>query len=408
MRKEEIDMIDKTMAKHGRNVVGATYIEYPVYLVHLEYKKKSDDPMFFIDWAIMKFITQQPMLDKMSVSKIIGLDEQLIKHRLYILKEDGYILEDEKGYKITRLGEDAFLNEKEEAQYINVSSDFLIDGKDLTIMPSVFYSDKGYITFDENSIYPRTIIRSSNDTSVRKLLGRLEKMSNVQKVNVGLPAESKDFRTTDIPSQGVLRLFLVFSQNENHECFKDLVYGEEIIEIHSLQDVKDKSYFSDRFEFNYGYDSMAAHELKNTFLSFTTNGIKQMLSYMYGWEQVDQSWYRYGQKEQRSPLMINLTMDNLRASKKRGWLLTLLRRKYHEYNNNRDDMFVRILLQTEDESLLKLSEFNNDLYNSKTRNNLRDISKLYEKYGKEYVRRSMIFIDKLEYLEEIDIKEYVR
>ena len=73
MRNVEIQMIDETMQALNRVVIGAIYIDYPVYLLHLEYKKKNDDPMFFIDWAIMHFVSNQSNPDFISVSKIIGM-----------------------------------------------------------------------------------------------------------------------------------------------------------------------------------------------------------------------------------------------------------------------------------------------------------------------------------------------
>ena len=86
MRIEEINMIDETMKAMNRVVIGAIYIDYPVYLVHLEYKKKNDDPMYYIDWAIIHFMKKQPKLDIMSVSKIIGMDYRLVQYRVRILK----------------------------------------------------------------------------------------------------------------------------------------------------------------------------------------------------------------------------------------------------------------------------------------------------------------------------------
>ena len=128
MRIEEINMIEDTMSAMNRLVIGAIYIDYPVYLVHLEYKKKNDDPMYFIDWAITHFMKSQPKLDSMSVSKIIGMDYRLIQYRIKNLKEDGMVIEHSDGFRITGAGESYFFNDDEDVPFINASSDFLIDG----------------------------------------------------------------------------------------------------------------------------------------------------------------------------------------------------------------------------------------------------------------------------------------
>ena len=152
MRIEEINMIEDTMSAMNRLVIGAIYIDYPVYLVHLEYKKKNDDPMYFIDWAITHFMKSQPKLDSMSVSKIIGMDYRLIQYRIKNLKEDGMVIEHSDGFRITGAGESYFFNDEEEVPFINASSDFLIDGRSLSIMPKVFYDDKGFVSFDITNV----------------------------------------------------------------------------------------------------------------------------------------------------------------------------------------------------------------------------------------------------------------
>ena len=110
MRAEEINMIDETMRDMGRVVIGAIYIDYPVYLVHLEYKKRNDDPMYFIDWAIIHFMNNQPKLDISLVSKIIGMDYRLIQYRIKTLTESGLVVIENGGYKITSAGKVYFLS----------------------------------------------------------------------------------------------------------------------------------------------------------------------------------------------------------------------------------------------------------------------------------------------------------
>ena len=273
MRIEEINMIEETMTAMNRMVIGAIYIDYPVYLVHLEYKKKNDDPMFFIDWAITNFMKSQPKLDSMSVSKIIGMDYRLILYRIKNLKEEGMVIESSEGFKITGKGESYFFNEEEEVPYVNASSDFLIDGRDLSIMPNVFYDDKGYVTFDKNSIYSRNILNGADDKAIKTLLAKIEKMSYERKRSVGLPPESREFSSTDSPSQGLLRMYLVFSCDQNNRCYKDIVYSNQIVDLPSIKEIVDKSYFNDGLRFNYGYDDLDAEKLRNKVFSFSTNGL---------------------------------------------------------------------------------------------------------------------------------------
>lgn len=406
MRIEEINMIEETMTAMNRMVIGAIYIDYPVYLVHLEYKKKNDDPMFFIDWAITNFMKSQPKLDSMSVSKIIGMDHRLVLYRIKSLKEDGMVVENSEGYKITGKGESYFFNEEEEIPFINASSDFLIDGRDLSIMPNVFYDDKGYITFDKNSVYSRNILNGSDDIAIKKLLAKIENMSYERKRSVELPPESKEFSSTDSPSQGLLRMYLVFSCDHSNRCYKDIVYSNQIVNIPSIKEIVDKSYFNDGLRFNYGYDDLDAEKLRNKVCSFSTNGIKEFLKYIFCWNEVNDSWFQYEKDSKLRPLSVCLNIDNFTKSWHRRKLIKCIEQGYNQYDKE-DEFFVRVTVGTSDESLLRLIDLDKRIENSKKVNNLGDIDSVFNEYGESYVRKSLILLDRLDILEEIDNRKYI-
>ena len=406
MRIEEINMIEETMTAMNRMVIGAIYIDYPVYLVHLEYKKKNDDPMFFIDWAITNFMKSQPKLDSMSVSKIIGMDYRLILYRIKNLKEEGMVIESSEGLKITGKGETYFFNEEEEVPFVNASSDILIDGRDLSIMPKVFYDDKGYVSFDKNSIYSRIILNSSDDKAIKTLLANIEKMSYERKRSVGLPPESKDFSSTDSPSQGLLRMYLVFSCDHSNKCYKDIVYSNQIVNIPSIKEIVDKSYFNDGLRFNYGYDDLDAEKLRNKVYSFSTNGIKEFLQFIFYWNEVNDNWFKYEKESRKRPLSVSLDIDNFTKSWNRRKLIKCLEQGYNQYDKE-DDFFVRVTVDTSDESLIRLIGLDKRIENSKKVSNLSDIDSVFNEYGESYVRKNLILLDRLDILEEIDNRKYI-
>ena len=406
MRIEEINMIEETMTAMNRMVIGAIYIDYPVYLVHLEYKKKNDDPMFFIDWAITNFMKSQPKLDSMSVSKIIGMDYRLILYRIKNLKEEGMVIESSEGLKITGKGETYFFNEEEEVPFVNASSDILIDGRDLSIMPKVFYDDKGYVSFDKNSIYSRIILNGSDDKAIKTLLANIEKMSYERKRSVGLPPESKDFSSTDSPSQGLLRMYLVFSCDHSNKCYKDIVYSNQIVNIPSIKEIVDKSYFNDGLRFNYGYDDLDAEKLRNKVYSFSTNGIKEFLQFIFYWNEVNDNWFKYEKESRKRPLSVSLDIDNFTKSWNRRKLIKCLEQGYNQYDKE-DDFFVRVTVDTSDESLIRLIGLDKRIENSKKVSNLSDIDSVFNEYGESYVRKNLILLDRLDILEEIDNRKYI-
>lgn len=406
MRIEEINMIEETMTAMNRMVIGAIYIDYPVYLVHLEYKKKNDDPMFFIDWAITNFMKSQPKLDSMSVSKIIGMDYRLVLYRIKNLKEEGMVTESSEGFKITGKGEAYFFNEEEEVPFVNASSDFLIDGRDLSIMPKVFYDDKGYVSFDKNSIYSRIILNGSDDKAIKTLLAKIEKMSYERKRSVGLPPESKEFSSTDSPSQGLLRMYLVFSCDQSNKCYKDIVYSNQIVNIPAIEEIVDKSYFNDGLRFNYGYDDLDAEKLRNKVYSFSTNGIKEFLQFIFYWNEVNDNWFKYEKESRKRPLSVSLDLDNFTKSWNRRKLIKCLEQGYNQYDKE-DDFFVRVTVDTSDESLIRLIGLDKRIENSKKVSNLSDIDSVFNEYGESYVRKNLILLDRLDILEEIDNRKYI-
>ena len=65
------------------------------------------------------------------------------------------------------------------------------------------------------------------------------------------------------------------------------------MELHeAIKEIVDKSYFNDGLEFNYGYDNIDAELLRNKVFSFSSKGIKEFLSYIFYWNDVNDSWYR--------------------------------------------------------------------------------------------------------------------
>lgn len=409
MRNDEIQMIDETMRLLNREVIGAIYIDYPIYLLHLEYKKRNDDPMFFIDWAIIHFVNSQSNPDFVSVSKIIGMDYRLVQYRIKILKEDGMLIDKGNSYKITDIGKSYFFNEEDETPYVNASSDFLIDGKDLSIMPDIFYEDKGFITFNENSIYPRTILKGADDMSVKKVLSKIERMSDERKIAVGLPAESKDFRSVDAPSPGLLRLFLVFSCDHHNNSYKDIVYSKQIIDIPSLKEIVGKAYFKDGFVFNYGYDTLNVDKLRDKVFVLSTQYIKNLLSgkdsFYWNKNDVSEDWFSYGSGSQLRPLSIILNMDNFSKNWNRRALISYLNLGYREFND--EELFFRLTVVSSDESLTKLIDFDKLIEGSKMSCNLSNIDDIYDEYGEAFVRKSLVLLDRLDFLETIDNRKYI-
>lgn len=118
------------LEKQGKTLVAVAVVKYPTYMLHLELKKPNDDPMFQVDWAIMHFVKDMPCINIPSVSRIIGMEESLVRARLKNLCDDHYLIYyPENGeYGITVDGESDFFKSSNEVYYIKTSKNLLIDG----------------------------------------------------------------------------------------------------------------------------------------------------------------------------------------------------------------------------------------------------------------------------------------
>jgi hypothetical protein len=334
------------------------------------------------------------------------MDYRLIQYRIKNLKEDGMVIEHSDGFRITGAGESYFFNDHEEVPFINASSDFLIDGRSLSIMPKVFYDDKGFVSFDKNSIYPRIILNGAEDSAIKALLAKIEKMSHERKRSVGLPSESKEFYCTDAPSQGLLRIYLVFSCDQDNRCYKDIVYSNQIVNLPSIKEIVDKSYFNDGLRFNYGYDNLDAEKLRNKVFSFSSNGIKEFLQFIFHWNEMEEDWFKYEKSSKTRPLSVSLNIDNFTKSWNRRKLIKCLELGYNQYDKE-NDFFVRVTVDTSDKSLIRLIELDKRIEISKRTRNLSDIDSIFDEYGECYVRRNLVLLDRLDILEEIDNRKFI-
>ena len=413
MTKEEMISIDKFMTDLNRTVIGAIDIDYPVYLVHLEYEKKNDDPMYFIDWAIAKFIKSSPIVDKTSIAHILGMSLSLIDYRIKLMRKGGLLTSNEFGTFLTKYGEDLFLNNKDEVPYISTSSDFLIDGKSLTIMDPIFYSQKGFITFDKNSIYPRNILKGADDMPVKNLLNKLSKMTATNKQKFGLPTESRNFTSVDMPSQGILKVILVFSCDSLNVCHKDLYYAEQLITISSIEEVVAKSYFYAGKEilFNYGFDNLEPKDLIHKAFNFHISDIRELLKHCFGWTEIKDSWYSYDKASNKRPLSVHFNMENFMSTPGtyRQRVLDNIKNGFYELHiSNHNEKFIRITVDTYDKELLKLLEYDKEIIRSQKEKDLSDFDEVIKHYGAEYSRRNLILLCRFDILERIDILNYIK
>ena len=204
-------------------------------------------------------------------------------------------------------------------------------------------------------------------------------------------------------------MHLVFSCDSDNNFYKDIVYSKQIVDIPSLKEIAGKAYFKDGFVFNYGYDTLNVDKLRDKVFVLSTKYIKELLSgkdgFYWNKDDVSEEWFSYGSSSQLRPLSVRLNMDNFSKNWNRRALISYLNLGYREFND--EELFFRVTVVSSDESLTKLIDFDKQIEGSKMSCNLSNIDDIYDDYGEAFVRKSLVLLDRLDYLETIDNRKYI-
>lgn len=407
---DQIESIKDKISSLGRIFVGTTEQRYPTYMVHLEFLKPNDDPMYPIDWAIIHFIKDMPKVDKTSVAKIIGMEPNLIDYRIKMLCESGELEFSQHfgQYQITSKGEKDYFAPDGSIMYVYSSKDLLIDGNSLSIMDEKVYSVRSRIDSGSSSDIIENVTITKDGKPMRNLLKKLESMTNTNKEKLRIPADSKNFETIDEPSYGSIKINFVFSIDANGNVCKDIFYNDDFIKVPFYSNDIHKFFYGRKVNFNYGFTGYEVKDVRNRIFDFTNETICGILKDLYKWENVDESYYIYKSDSYGNgrPLTITVNLNNfLKCGEKR-----IIK---EDIKNGEVDYQIK-------ESVITLSVVSND----PTLNNLlqfeEEVDQHYINKGLDYLidwlcatdlinnRKKLISLDRFDILEEIDNKLFIQ
>jgi hypothetical protein len=364
---EQIDIIKEKVKSLGRTFVGATELWYPTYMVHLDFEKPNDDPMYPIDWAIMHFIKDMPKVDKTSVARIIGMEPSLVEYRIkYLCAQDDLMYNSDYGhYEILSKGEKDFFSPDGSVMYIHGSKDLLIDGNKLSIMDEKVYSARSMIRAGYKSDIVENVTVTKDGRPMRMLLRKLESMTNANKAKLDIPADSRNFETTDEPTFGSIKIYFVFSVDQKGEACKDIFYNDDFIKIPYYSNDIHKYFFGRNLDFTHGFTNYEEKNLKNRIFDLSTETICSILQNLYKWKIIDESYYTYKTYSYYNsrPLTVNVNLKSFLASRERKALKEDI--KYGEVDYLFGDSVITLSVVTQDPELRKLLAFDEkveDLY----------------------------------------------
>lgn len=320
---DQISVIKDKINGLGRTFVGATELWYPTYMVHLEFQKPTDDPMYQIDWAIMHFINDMPKVDKTSVAKIIGMEPSLIEYRIRTLCEASDLEYNKYGhFQITQSGKDHYFGPAGSVMYVYSSKDLLIDGNNLSIMDEKVYAVRSKIRAGYKSDIVENVTITKDGKPIRQLLRKLEKMTNTNKEKLRIPADSINFTTNDEPDFGSIRIFFVFSIDKDGHVCKDILYNDDFIKIPFYSNNIQKYYYGRNVRFNFGFTFYEDKDVKNRIFDFTHETISEIIKKLFHWNEVEETYYEYKTNDyiNMRPLTVKVNLKMFQACQRKKHL----------------------------------------------------------------------------------------
>lgn len=401
---EQIDIIKEKVKSLGRTFVGATELWYPTYMVHLDFEKPNDDPMYPIDWAIMHFIKDMPKVDKASVARIIGMEPSLVEYRIkYLCDQDDLMYNPNYGqYEILSKGEKDFFSPDGSVMYIHGSKDLLIDGNKLSIMDEKVYSVRSMIRAGYKSDIVENVTITKDSRPMRMLMRKLESMTNTNKAKLDIPADSRNFETTDEPTLGSIKIYFVVSIDQKGDACKDIFYNDDFIKIPYYSNDIHKYFFGRNLNFTHGFTNYEEKNLKNRIFDLSSETICSILTNLYKWKNIDESYYTYKTYSyfNSRPLTVNATLKNFLACRERRALIESI--KCGEVDYNFDKSVITLSVVTQDTELRKLLAFDEKVEDLYVRQGVEKLISWLCESNLAQNRKYLISLQRFDILEKMD------
>lgn len=408
--------ITKKLNSEGRMFIGMANIYYPVYILHLNLKKPNNDPMYFIDWAILHFIEDQPDVNAQALAWTLGVEKSLIDYRLKYLCQEKYLILNGTEYQILPHGRNYFFMESNEVPLVSDSRDLMIDGVTLQLMDESLYEYHPFIYYQKNGPISRTPIVDEDDYDVNKVLEKLEDMTDTNKKKYGLPEKSQEYKQSGIPAEGIIAIYAVFSIDKKGLVYKELYNKEHKVSIpHLNKDDRDcyikKSYIyfnEGTLCFNNAVSLQGAKETASRILNLTEDDIRLIAKQLFDWESVDKKEYEFNYENYEGgklPLRFDVSYERLCATEdihslvnaiKKGWIL--LKGK---------NCCIVIAIESSDAKVKRLLDFDNTITEFKKRNDISGLTQYFEENNRLICRQQMITLKRLDILEEMDDYNYI-
>ena len=278
-------ILDFVAQKDG-TFIGYYDVSFPVYVVHVEYDSVDTDPFYPLDKAILRYTHKDPKHEDLSYfASLTGFDRSLLSTRIRHLKEEGMIRWQKDHLLVTSDAEKKYLTTNSRPT-VRVSGSFLVDGKDLSFLPTSVYSSNRSLMRFCREVSPHLPVDISIKTAQsEKLLRNLEK--GAVKEMLHLESSGTNFEIVRYEKRFLRGAYVVFYYDINAQLHKDLIYDSSPINCTALESPSTYSIIMQNdnsdwyFKANNGYNVVSESEMQKVALIAPTDGLCEVIKKRY-------------------------------------------------------------------------------------------------------------------------------
>ena len=267
-------------------LIGYFPVSFPVYTVQVEYDSVDSDPFYPLYKTILHYTQKDPKHENLSFfASVIGFERSLMDTCIKHLKEDGMMRWHQDHYAVTPDAEKKYLTANSRPT-VRVFGSFLVDGKDLSILPDLVYTNKKNPRRFDGEVSPHLPVDASiKIPQAEKLIRSLEKGPVKEKLH--LESSGTNFEIVGYDKRFLLGANAVFFIDVAGKLHKEIVYQGALINCPALESPKAYSITMHNdenvwyFKANKGYNVSSEREVETISLVAPSEGLGYVVQNRY-------------------------------------------------------------------------------------------------------------------------------
>lgn len=281
-----MESILQFVEQQGGRLIGYFPVSFPVYVVHVEYDSVDTDPFYPLYKAILRYTLKDPKHENLTYfANLTGFERPLLTTCIRHLKEEGMMRWHQDHLIVTSDAEKKYLTANSRPT-VRVSGSFLVDGKDLSLLPEFVYSSKRELLRFCGEVSPHLPVDISiNSAQAEKLIHTLEKGSVKERLH--LESSGTNFEIVRYDKRFLKGANAVFYYDANNILHKVLTFNGRLINCTALELPISYSIIMRQdnalwhFSTNKGYNVSSEHEIQTIALIAPTEGLTYVIQQRY-------------------------------------------------------------------------------------------------------------------------------